>query len=123
MTIATFLLILAGVLLNSFAQLLLKAGVNTVGMIKLDYNVLLSKGLRLAMEPHILGGLACYVVSVLFWVVALSRVPVNIAYPMVSIGYIVTAVAAWAFLGEQVTPLRIVGIGIIIIGVFMVARS
>ena len=112
MTLFSFSFILAGVLLNAAAQLLLKAGTNAMPL-----------GIRLALEPHILGGLACYVISVVVWVVALSRVPVSIAYPMLSIGYVVNAVAAWALLGETLTPMRMAGIAVIVVGVFMVARS
>lgn len=112
MTLVSFSLILVGVLLNAAAQLLLKAGTNAMPL-----------GLRLAIEPHILAGLACYVVSVVVWIVALSRVPVSIAYPMLSIGYVVNAIAAWYLLGEAVTPMRLAGIGIIVLGVFIVARS
>jgi multidrug transporter EmrE-like cation transporter len=42
---------------------------------------------------------------------------------MLSIGYVVNAIAAWYLLGEAVTPMRLVGIGIIVFGVFIVARS
>ena len=112
MTLVSFSLILVGVLLNAAAQLLLKAGTNAMPL-----------GLRLAIEPHILAGLACYVVSVVVWIVALSRVPVSIAYPMLSIGYVVNALAARYLLGEAVTPMRLAGIGIIVLGVFIVARS
>jgi len=112
MTLVSFSLILVGVLLNAAAQLLLKAGTNALPL-----------GLRLAIEPHILAGLACYVVSVVVWIVALSRVPVSVAYPMLSIGYVVNAIAAWYLLGEAVTPMRLAGIGIIVLGVFIVARS
>ncbi len=112
MTLLSFTLILAGVLLNAGAQLLLKAGTNAMPL-----------GIRLALEPHILGGLACYAVSVVIWVVALSKVPVSIAYPMLSIGYVVNAVAAHYLFGEALTPMRMAGIGIIVLGVFIVARS
>ena len=112
MTLASFAFILTGVLLNAGAQLLLKAGTNAEPL-----------GLRLAIEPHILAGLACYVVSVVVWVVALSKVPVSMAYPMLSIGYVVNAIAAYYLLGETVTPMRLAGIGVIIVGVFVVARS
>jgi multidrug transporter EmrE-like cation transporter len=112
MTLASFAFILTGVLLNAGAQLLLKAGTNAAPL-----------GLRLAIEPHILAGLACYVVSVVVWVVALSKVPVSMAYPMLSIGYVVNAIAAYYLLGETVTPMRLAGIGVIIVGVFIVARS
>jgi len=112
MSLFSFSFILAGVLLNAAAQLLLKAGTNAVPL-----------GLRLAVEPHVLGGLACYVVSVAVWLVALSRVPVSIAYPMLSIGYVVNAIAARYMLGEALTPMRLAGIAVIIVGVFLVARS
>jgi multidrug transporter EmrE-like cation transporter len=112
MSLASFSLLLIGVLLNAAAQLLLKAGTNAMPL-----------GLRLAIEPHILAGLAFYAVSVVVWVIALSRVPVSIAYPMLSIGYVVNAIAAWQLLGESLSALRLGGIGVIIAGVFMVARS
>jgi multidrug transporter EmrE-like cation transporter len=112
MTLTSFAFILTGVLLNAGAQLLLKTGTNAEPL-----------GLRLAIEPHILAGLACYVVSVVVWVVALSKVPVSMAYPMLSIGYVINAIAAYYLLGEAVTPMRLAGIGVIIIGVFIVARS
>jgi len=60
---------------------------------------------------------------VVVWVAALSRVPVSIAYPMLSIGYIVNAVAAWYLFGEALSAMKLAGIGVIIVGVFMVARS
>ena len=80
-------------------------------------------GLRLALEPHILGGVACYVVSLVVWIMALSRVEVSIAYPLLSIGYVINAVAAWYLFGESVNAVRMAGIGFIVIGVFLVARS
>jgi multidrug transporter EmrE-like cation transporter len=119
----SFSLILAGVLLNAAAQLLLKAGTNAVGRFEFSAANLLPVGMRLAFEPHIAAGIACYVVSVVVWIMALSRVEVSIAYPMLSIGYVVNAIAAWYLFGEAVTPMRLAGIGVIVVGVFLVARS
>jgi multidrug transporter EmrE-like cation transporter len=70
-----------------------------------------------------MGGMACYVVSLVVWIMGLSRVEVSIAYPMLSVGYVLNAVAAWYLFGEAVSVTRLVGIGIIIIGVYIVARS
>ncbi|HHJ12503.1 MAG TPA: 4-amino-4-deoxy-L-arabinose transferase [Chromatiales bacterium] len=123
MSLLSFVLILTGVLLNAGAQLLLKAGVNKIGVIHLNGSALWQAGTRLALDWHIIGGLAFYVISVVVWLLALSRVPVSIAYPMLSIGYIVNALAAWAWLGEDLSPLRMAGIGVIVLGVYMVARS
>jgi len=123
MNLVSFSLVLAGVLLNAAAQLLLKAGTNHIGTFAFTPDNILPIGLRLAGEPFVLGGLGCYVVSVLIWIMALSRVEVSIAYPMLSIGYVVNAAAAWYLFGEAVTAQRMVGIATIVVGVFLVARS
>ena len=123
MNLTTFLLILTGVLLNAAAQLLLKAGTARIGSFEFSAANVLPIGTQLALQPHILGGLACYVVSVVVWIMALSRVEVSIAYPMLSIGYIVNAVAAYYLFGESLGAQKLLGIGFIVIGVWLVARS
>ena len=123
MNLLSFNLVLLGVLLNAAAQLLLKAGTNAIGHFTFSTENILPIGMKIASEPHILGGLACYGVSVVIWIMALSRVEVSIAYPMISIGYLVNAIAAWYLFGEAVTLMRMTGIGIIIVGVYIVARS
>jgi len=123
MNSVSFGLVLAGVLLNAAAQLLLKAGTNAVGQFEFHLDNLVPVGLKLALEPHILGGLGCYVISVVVWIMALSRIPVSIAYPMLSIGYVVNAFVAWQWFGEALAAQKMLGIGFIVIGVFLVARS
>ncbi|HEY7673614.1 MAG TPA: SMR family transporter [Burkholderiales bacterium] len=123
MSAASFGLIMAGVLLNAAAQLLLKAGTNAVGHFEFSVQNLVPVGMKLGLEPHILGGVACYVVSLVVWIMGLSRVPVSIAYPMLSIGYVVNALAAWYLFGEALTAQKLVGITFIVAGVFLVARS
>lgn len=124
---ASLALILFGVFLNACAQLLLKAGVNNVtaqiGTFAYSLDNLLPVGVRLATQLPIIGGLACYVVSVVVWILGLSRVEVSIAYPLLSLGYVLNALAAWWLFGEALTPMRIAGIGIIIVGVYVLTRS
>lgn len=123
MKLVEFSLILFGVLLNACAQLLLKAGTNRIGHFDFSLNNALPIGWQLATNPYIFGGLSCYVVSVVVWIMALSRVPVSIAYPMLSIGYVVNALAAWWLFGESLTAMRLTGIGVIIVGVYLVTKS
>jgi multidrug transporter EmrE-like cation transporter len=123
MNAISFSLLMIGVLLNAAAQLLLKAGTNSVGVFEFSRANIAPIGWKLATEPHILGGLICYVISVVVWIMALSRVEVSIAYPLLSIGYVVNAIAAWYLFGEAVSVSRLVGIGIIIVGVYIVTRS
>ncbi len=123
MSWVSWLLLLTGVFLNAAAQLLLKAGTRTIGEFVFTLNNILPIGWQLATEPHILGGLTCYVVSLIAWIMVLSRVEVSLAYPMVSFGYIVTAVASWLLFGEALTLTRIAGILVIMFGVFLITRS
>ena len=123
MNTTSFSLLMTGVLLNAGAQLLLKAGTNSVGVFEFTRDNIVPVGWKLATEPHIMGGLACYVISVVVWIMALSRVEVSIAYPLLSVGYVLNAIAAWYLFGEALTPMRLTGIGVIIIGVCLVTRS
>lgn len=123
MTALTFSLLLTGVLLNAGAQLLLKAGSARIGDMAFTMANAVPIGWKMASSPHILAGLACYAVSVVVWVLALSRVPVSVAYPMLSIGYVLNAVAAWWLFGESLEAQKLIGIGFIVIGVILVSRS
>ena len=123
MTPIAFALVLTGVLLNAFAQLLLKAGTNVVGHFEFQLDNLIPIGMKIAFQPYILGGMACYAVSLVVWIMALSRVPVSIAYPMLSIGYVVNAVVAYFWFGEPLVAQKLLGLGFIVIGVVLVARS
>ena len=123
MSALSLALVLTGVLLNAVAQLMLKAGTNAIGAFQFSTANLAPIGWKVATQPFILGGLACYAVSVVVWILALSRVEVSIAYPMLSVGYVVNAVAAYFLFGEAMGVQRLVGIGIIILGVYIVARS
>jgi multidrug transporter EmrE-like cation transporter len=123
MTPIAFVLILTGVLLNAAAQLLLKAGTNAVGHFEFHLENLLPIGMKIAFQPFIMGGMACYAVSLVVWIMALSRVPVSIAYPMLSIGYVVNAAIASYWFGEALVLQKVIGIGFIIIGVVLIAKS
>jgi drug/metabolite transporter (DMT)-like permease len=115
--------ILLGVALNAGAQLLLKAGVRAVGHFEFTTANILPVGLKIATQWPIIGGLACYVISVVVWIVGLSRVDVSIAYPMLSLGYVVNAFLACYLFGEVLTAQRLIGIAIILIGVVVLTRG
>jgi drug/metabolite transporter (DMT)-like permease len=124
MNLTTFAFIISGVLLNAAAQIFLKAGTNALGgAIHLTAQNWFSTGIKVISQLPILAGLACYAVSLVVWIIGLSRTDVTIAYPMLSLGYVVSAAAAWYFLGEAVSLQRLLAIGVIMIGVAMLART
>ncbi|BBN87416.1 SMR family transporter [Azospira sp. I09] len=123
MNAISFSLILAGVILNAAGQLLLKAGTNAVGHFDFHLDNVLPIGLKLAFNPFILSGMVAYGVSLVVWIMALSRVPVSIAYPMLSIGYVINAFIAWHWFGEPLGAQKLLGIGCIVLGVYVITRS
>jgi multidrug transporter EmrE-like cation transporter len=124
MTAITWVLLFGGVLLNAVAQLLLKAATRTSGVLISDGGqVSWSATALLLRAPPLWLGLMCYGVSVILWLGALSRVPVSIAYPMLSVGYIVNALAAAFLFNEALTSGKILGIALIIGGVVLLART
>lgn len=118
-----FPLILLGVFLNAAAQLLLKAAMARVGYFDFSLANVIPVGLKLATSLPLIAGLSCYVISVVVWLLVLSRTDVSLAYPLVSIGYIVNALGAYFLLQEPLSSLRLSGIIVIIIGVCLVAKS
>jgi len=118
-----FGLILLGVLLNAGAQLLLKSGMMAIGHFEFNAANIVPIGLKVMGNLPIISGLSLYIISVAVWLLVLSRVQVSFAYPMLSIGYIVNAIAAYYMFGEPLTSMRMLGIFIIISGVYLVAQS
>ena len=123
MTTSAFAFLLTGVLLNAGAQLLLKAGTNVLGVITLTRDNWWDTLWKMATQGYFVVGVICYMVSLLVWIIGLSRVPVSVAYPMLSRGYVINAVAAYYLFGESVTVTRWLGIGFIILGVWLVAKT
>jgi multidrug transporter EmrE-like cation transporter len=109
-------LILAGVLLNAFAQIAMKKAVSAVGM---EWTL---PGLfRLFLHPWMLACLGCYAVSVVLWAGAMHLVTVNFAYPFLAFGFVAGALMARWILGESIPPLRWVAMAIIVLGVSLQA--
>jgi len=123
MSLVSFSLIFIGVMLNAAAQILMKTGTNAVGYFEFSVENMLPIGLKLATEWHIVTALFCYALSVVVWILALSRVPVSIAFPMLSMAYVVNAIAAWYLLGEPFNATKLVGMGVIILGVVIISRA
>jgi drug/metabolite transporter (DMT)-like permease len=123
MRLSDFSFLLCGVLLNAFAQLGLKAATRVSGPLLADDAGLMNRALQLVAVPSLWYALTAYGVSVVVWIVGLSRVPVSQAYPMLSLGYVLNIGLAWWLFGEIPNAQRVIGVGVIVAGVVLVARS
>jgi multidrug transporter EmrE-like cation transporter len=116
-------LILVGVLLNAFAQILLKKGMLSIGYFEFNFQTFLPIIKKVTINPYILSGLASYVMSVAIWLLVLARVEVSYAYPFLSVGYVVVTVMGYFIFQENLSWMRVVGIAVIIVGVLLLSRS
>jgi drug/metabolite transporter (DMT)-like permease len=121
--LSDFSILFCGVLLNALAQLGLKAATRVSGPLVVTDSGVLRRGLELLSVPSLWYALCAYGLSVIVWLVGLSRVPVSQAYPLLSLGYVINIGLAWWLLAEVPNAQRVTGIAIIVLGVVLVSRS
>ena len=123
MRLSDFSILICGVLLNAMAQLALKAATRVSGPLIAGEAGVSQRALSVLAVPSFWYAMLAYGLSVIVWTVGLSRVPVSQAYPLLSLGYVINIGLAWWLLGEVPNVQRVAGIGIIVLGVVLVARS
>jgi drug/metabolite transporter (DMT)-like permease len=118
MVIAISVLLFA-IALGAAGQILLKYGISQLGEKPAPTRVLAS----IVTNSWVFLGFFCYAASSLFYIVALSRLELSYAYPMIALSYVVVTFLAWKLLHEQVPGLRVVGLAVILVGVVVMAAS
>jgi drug/metabolite transporter (DMT)-like permease len=122
MSVPTFLLIFVSVSFNALAQIVLRKAMLTLGPIP-SVSEPLSLILAFLGNLYLWCGVGCYVISLGLWLAVLSSNQVSVAYPMLSIGYLIAAALGFFYLGETINFARLAGIALICAGVFLVART
>jgi len=116
-----YVLIISSVLLNCLAQVFMRKGMLVVGQVSIAS--LVNHAVDMFLNLWLWGAIACYGVSILLWMIVLSRVQVSFAYPFLSIGYIVAAILGYLWMGETLDVYKISGILIICLGIIVLSRS
>lgn len=84
---------------------------------------MLVKMFPMIFQPYVFLGILFFCVSSVFWLVVLSRIDLSLAYPLVSVAYVVTAIFSYYVFKEDISLIRWLGILTICLGVFLVSRS
>lgn len=115
-------LLLTSVVFNVTANILLKKGVVTAGGISGSKASLIAELLKVVFNPLIILGLVLYGLSFLIWLRVLTFNDLSRSYPIfASIVFLFTTVGSMIFLKENITLMRIVGIVVILAGIYIVA--
>ena len=114
-------LILLAVLLGATGQVIMKMGMKIYG--EVSATSVWGQLVPILKVPQVFLGFVCYGLSAVLWIAVVSNVDLSLAYPMVSVAYVLVFVASWLFLGESINVTRIVGLAIIVAGVLVISRS
>jgi multidrug transporter EmrE-like cation transporter len=118
-----FAFAVGSVSLNAMAQIALRKTMLTAGPLPSGVANALGFAVSLLLNPWFLAGMTCYALSIGIWLIVLGKTEVSLAYPLLSIGYIIAAIVGYYFLGENVNLTRIAGIVLICFGIVVVSRS
>ncbi len=121
MTWGAFALVFASVSLSAVAQTAFKIG---VGRAQTTIDAALwFKAMALVFSPMVLLGLALYGVGTVLWLFALRQLDLSLAYPFVAMSFVMVAGSGMLFLGEPIQPTRLIGLGLIVLGLLIMARG
>ena len=119
----SLLLIFTSIFMGAIGQILLKTGMSKIGYISIKYSDIIQNVLKAFVSPYILVGILSYLLSMILWLIILSRVELSFAYPMVSAGYIIIIVFSYFILHENISLLRLIGVIMVCMGILFIARS
>lgn len=105
----------ASVVLFAASQLLLKRGAGAEAAGTFNFGALGS--------VWVWGGISAEIASLVLWLGALRTIPLSIAYNLSGATHVLIPLGCWAWLGESISPLRWLGIGLVLAGVILSARS
>lgn len=116
-------LLLTSVALNVTGNFLLKKGVQVFGGVSGEKSKLLNELIHAAQSPFVIGGLFLYGLSFIIWLRVLTISDISRAYPIfATIVFSLTAAGSMIFFHENVSLLRLLGIVIMLVGIFIAAR-
>jgi multidrug transporter EmrE-like cation transporter len=114
-------ILLLSTLTAGFGQVAFKKGMSVAGGIHIQYNLnWIFTFIKLCFTPYVFAGLVLYTISTILWLVALSRCPLNFAYPFTAVTFVLVILFSAFLLHEPLPIMRLIGMGIIICGIFVV---
>lgn len=117
-------LILLSISIAVGGQLLLKIGINRIGIVNTgSMGALKELFFGVIKSPLVIAGLFLYVISAAIWLIVLSAVDLSFAYPFIGFTYVMVLVLSKFILKEDVNPVRWAGALIITIGVIVISRG
>ncbi|MBE3092168.1 MAG: EamA family transporter [Chloroflexi bacterium] len=121
---SSILLILFSISIAVAGQIILKIGINHIGVVNFsNLDALKQLFFGVIKSPLVISGLFLYVISAAIWLVVLSAVDLSFAYPFIGFTYVMVLVLSKFILKEDVNPIRWAGALIVTMGVIVISRG
>jgi len=104
-------------------QLLLKMGMLRIGRFSLNISTIVQQYTRIFLNLFVIAGVIGFFLSMLVWLYVLSRLELSTAYPFVALNYVLILFVSHFLLKETITPVKIMGVAVIVLGVFLISRG
>lgn len=118
-----FLFIGLTVLFTVSGQLSIKYKAGQMGEMPGPMADRISYFLELFLSPWVLAGFVCAVFAAFFWILAMTKLPISLAYPFMALSFPLVVIASHFIFGEYVSSLRMIGVALICGGVVLVNHS
>lgn len=121
--LAGHIYILLTLLFTVYGQLVLKWQMGQAGSMPAGRFEKLLFLLQQFFNPWIISGLFSAFLASLAWMAAMTRFELNYAYPFMSLAFIIVMFFSVLFLNESLTPQSVVGTGMVVMGLVILARA
>lgn len=109
------------VVLTAVAQVMLRAAMSSPAMQEALNRGTFDVYWQALASPMVWGGMGCFGTSVALWLLVLAKLEVSVAYPLTSLGLVLTACAGVWLLGETFSLQKVLGILLIVAGVLVLS--
>jgi multidrug transporter EmrE-like cation transporter len=119
----SFLYIALTIAFTVYGQLIIKWQVSRAGAMPVDPNGKLGFMMGLLVNPWILSGLAAAFLASFCWMAALTKFPLNVAYPFTALTFVAVLLASGWLFYEPITLSKWIGMGLLVLGVVISSQK
>jgi multidrug transporter EmrE-like cation transporter len=118
-----YALVAITIVFTTLGQILIKWEARRASDIPASWSARYVFFIHLLTNPIILCGLFSAVIAACAWIIAMTKLPITVAYPMMSLTYPLVIGLGWTFFGETVSVWRILSMLLILVGVALLGMQ
>lgn len=111
------------IILAVYSQLIIKWQVGMAGELPAGSIEKVGFLLQILFKPWVISGLTATFLSGLTWIAAMTKFPINYAYPFTSLSFILILIGSSVFFHEVITLPKAIGTSFIIAGVIIASQG